>query len=343
MQRICCKFREMSHAVRNRKHLLAAATALIAPLPHPALCQITPSQTTQIREAISSRIEALTILGGDYGLSGGTFRTTGRFQDGASSDSELVVTKLGGGGEIGDPKPLGDSGVGWQPRLQGNIGYIKSTNTLHEPLLDNDINKFQTKGVEFGGGARFWFGKRFSVAPTFMALYGRTSNDYIAVSQFMVTNFAQAEQLGLVNYNVDTLTLRPALNLQYVFPWKRAIVTASSEAIYYYTETVSSSNSHAQVSGSSGSWVNKVDLDAPLGLHLFNYELRSGGYFSRTELFGGLQDGLQEQHIYEVHGRLVLGLLNQFWKFKWIGIGGSWNWGGTLSGWTAGADISFQF
>jgi hypothetical protein len=329
--------------MRNRNYLGWTVATLLAPLARPAYCQITPAQETRIREAISSRIEALTILGGDYGLAGGTFRTTGRFQDGASSDSELLVTKLGGGGEIGDPKPLGDSGVGWQPRLQGNIGYIKSTNTLHDPLLDGDINKFQTKGVEFGGGARFWFGKRFSVAPTIMALYGRSTNDYIAVSQFMVTNFAQAQQLGLVNYNVDTVTVRPALNLQYIFPWKRTIVTASSEAIYYYTDTVSSSNSQVNVNGSSGSWVNKIDFDVPLGLHLFSRELRSGGYFSRTDLFGGLRDGLQEQHIYEAHGRLVLDFLNKLPFVKWIGIGGSYNWGGTLSGWTAGADISLVF
>jgi hypothetical protein len=319
------------------------AIVLAGLLASPARGQITPAQESQIRNVIGNRIEALTILGADYGLAGGTFRSTGRFQSGGSTNSQLTVTKLGGGGEVGDPQPIGGSGVGWQPRLQGGIGYIKSVNDSQSGLLQGDVNTFQTKGVEFGGGARFWFGQRLSFAPTFMALYGRTSNNYTANSAFMQTYLARAIQMGLVNYTLDTLTLRPALNIQYVFPWKRSVITASSEPVYFRTETVHGSNPDIQVSGDSGSWQNKIDIDAPLGRSLFGHELHSGGYFSRTELFGGLKDGLQQQHLYEVHGRLVLDFLNQLWKVKWIGIGGSYVWGGSFSGWTAGADVSFQF
>jgi hypothetical protein len=328
--------------MRNSNYLIAAA-ALIALLVRPAYCQITPAQATELRELISTRVEALTILGGDYGLAGGTFRATGRFEDGANTNAQLVISKLGGSGEIGDPRPIGDSGVGWQPRVQGNLGYIKSTNTLHSPQLESDINEIQTKGISFGGGARFWFGNRFSVAPTFMALYSHTTDSYTANSAFMQTNLSLATQLGIVNYSLSTLTYRPAINFQYIFPWQRTIVTVSSEPIYYYTETLDSSNPHVQVNGNSGSWVNKLDFDVPLGLHLFSRELRSGGYVSRTELFGGLKDGLQESHLYEAHGRVVLDYLNKIRFVKWIGIGASYNWGGNLHGWTAGADISFVF
>jgi hypothetical protein len=255
----------------------------------------------------------------------------------------LVISKLGGGGEIGDPIPIGGSGVGWQPRLQGNMGYIKSLNALHAPQLDGDTNEIQTKGLAFGGGVRFWFGNRFSIAPTFMGLYSRTTDGYTANSAFMQANLALATQLGIVNYDLDTITYRPALNFQYIFPIGRTIVKASSEPIYYYTETLRSSNPNVNVQGYSGAWVNKVDFDWPIGLHLFDRELRSGGYVSRTEMYGGLKEGLQEGHLYEVHGRLVLDFLNHLWKVQWIGIGASYNWGGELRGWTAGADVAFKF
>jgi len=76
---------------------------------------------------------------------------------------------------------------------------------------------------------------------------------------------------------------------------------------------------------------------------VYGHELRTGGFFSRTELFGDLKEGLDAQHLYEVHGRLVLDFLNQLWKVQWMGIGGSYIWGSNFSGWTVGADVSFHF
>jgi hypothetical protein len=97
------------------------------------------------------------------------------------------------------------------------------------------------------------------------------------------------------------------------------------------------------VSGNSGSLDSKIDLDVPLGRQLFGHELHTGGYLSRTDLFGDLKTGLNAQHINEVHGRLVLDYLNQLWKFHWIGVGGSYLWGPNIKGWTIDADVAFHF
>jgi hypothetical protein len=88
---------------------------------------------------------------------------------------------------------------------------------------------------------------------------------------------------------------------------------------------------------------NKIDLDVPLRVELYGHELRSGGYLSRTDLFGDLKVGLGVQHMNELHGRLVLDFLNQLWKVQWIGVGASYIRGTNISGWTAGADIAFRF
>jgi len=69
----------------------------------------------------------------------------------------------------------------------------------------------------------------------------------------------------------------------------------------------------------------------------------TGGYFRRAELFGDSRDGLNVDHINEVHGRLVLDFLHRLWKFQWIGIGASYLWGTNISGWAVGADIAFRF
>ena len=83
---------------------------------------------------IGARVEAMTILGGDFGLSDGKFHSTGSL-GGMASDVDTSVTKFGGDGDVGDPMPLGDLDIGWQPRLQGNMGYLESLGPPADPLV----------------------------------------------------------------------------------------------------------------------------------------------------------------------------------------------------------------
>ena len=322
----------------------AVALVLITLFPCVARCQIAPNQANAIRTGIENRVEALTILGGDFGLSDGRFKSrTSLPAVEASADVVSNVTKGGGDGDVGDPRPLRSLDIGWQPRLQGNVGYLESRYVPRSGLLANDTSKYTTYAIEFGGGARFWLSDHFSLAPTLMGLYGHTSNNYTAQSAFMRANQALATRLGLIDWSVDTWTLRPALNVQYVIRLYRSIITLSSDPTYFYTEDFNHSNPNVQIHGSSGSMANKIDVDLPLGIELYGHELRSGGYLSRTELFGDLRSGLEVHHINEIHGRLVLDFLKQYWKFQWIGVGASYLWGPNITGWTVGADVAFRF
>ena len=256
---------------------------------------------------------------------------------------ETRVTKLGGDGDVGDPPPLGGLDVGWQPRLQGNMGYLDSSNHLRSPLLEGDTSELKTFAIEFGGGARFWTTDRLSFAPTIMVLYGRTDDTYTAQSAFGRQYLPELRQLGLADWSIDTWTLRPALNAQYVLAVDRVLITLSTDLTGFYTHGFSRSNIHLRVGGDSAFVTNKIDLDIPLGVELHGHELRSGGYLSRTDLFGDLETGLGVQHLNEVHGRLVLDFLNQLWKLQWLGVGASYLWGTDIKGWTVGADVAFRF
>ena len=146
-----------------------------------------------------------------------------------------------------------------------------------------------------------------------------------------------------MNWSIDTWTLRPALNVQYLIRFGRNTLTLSSDPTYYHTEAFGVSNSNMRIHGNSGSVDNKIDFDVPLGIQLFGHELHTGGYLSRTELLGDLKDGLGVAHVNEVHGRLVLDFLHQLWKVQWIGLGASYVDGTNFSGWAVGADIAFRF
>jgi len=319
------------------------AAVLVGLLPIGAPCQITPAQASQLRNAIGDRVEALTILGGDWGIAAANFRSTGKFTFGESADAGLTVTKLGGAGDIGDPQPLGNLPIGWQPHVQGNMGWLDGTQHLHSDLVEGDSTRIKTYGIEFGGGVRLWVNDRLSFAPTLTGLYGHTSETYTANSAFGRANLDRAKQLGLVDWTVDTWTLITAVDCQYLLTLHRTIVTLSSLPVYYHTESFGSSNVHLNINGNSGTWANRVDVDIPLGVELFDRELRSGGYYRWTGLYGGLSSGLNQSHLNEIHGRVVLDFLNELWKVQWIGIGASYLWGPNITGWSAGLDVVFRF
>jgi len=312
------------------------ATSLLPVMPVQA--QLTPTEINDLRNTIGNRIETMTILGGDYGVGGGSYSSSAK-----GDNANINTTKFGGSGEVGAPQPLGDLDIGWQPRVQGSMGYLTANNKFQSGLLDDDTSKYKTFAIQFGGGARFWLNDHFSIAPTVMGMYGHTENNFTAGNTFSQDNLTEAKQLGLIDWSVDTWTIRPSLNLQYQYTWHRVIFTLSSEPTYFYTKSFDSSSANLNVEGNAEAWDNKLDVDAPLGVELFGHELRTGGYFSRTDLYGDLEDGLATSYVYEAHGRLVLDFLNQLWKVQWIGLGGSYLWGNDFHGWSVGADVTFRF
>lgn len=326
-----------------RRTLGVVATLLFCTLALPARAQISQTEAALIQNAIGPRVEALTILGGDFGLSDGEFHSSETLGSGSDLPVDTSVTKFGGDGEVGSPKPLRALHLAWQPLVQGNMGYLESRTRLRGSRLGAATNEFRSVAVEFGGGVRLWTTHRLSFAPTVTVLYGRTDDDYKVSGASGQSSAAQLRQLGLIDWSIETWSLRPALNIQYVLPLSRTLVTFSSDAVGFFTHAFSPSNAHLRVGGDSGFVTNKIDLDIPLGVELYGHELHTGGYLSRTDLLGDLRKGLDVQHLNELHGRLVLSFLNQIWGVQWIGLGASYIWGTNLSGWTAGADVQFHF
>jgi hypothetical protein len=306
-----------------------------------ARAQLPPDEVNALRNMIGNRIEATTILGGDFGVSGASI--SGNNDNGMT----LNLQKFGGSGDVGDPKPLGNLPIGWQPRLQGMLGDLAYRNTFNNTTNVNLIgtkSEIHTFAIQFGGGARFWFNDAFSIAPTIMGMYGHSYNHFDPRNNANAAALNQeAKDEGLVGWSADTWTIRPALDFQYIYTWRRTIITLSSDPTYFHTESFYTSNPNVNVNGDSETWLNKIDVDIPLKRNLWGHELRTGGFFSRTDLMGDMKDGMNTDHIYEAHGRIVLDYLNQLWKVQWIGIGGSYLWGTSFSGFSIGADIAFRF
>jgi hypothetical protein len=315
-----------------------ALLTLLALAPFFARAQpaLPPGAAEQFQTVIGSRIEAVTILGGDYGAAGGFYTFRG------GKVASLSIAKMGGGGIVAEPRPLGMGDVKWAPVILGNIGRASTDNTFATGVLIGNQSLNRLLAVEGGGGVRLYFSNHLSLTPSIAAIYGQIENEFQAQNA-LGEQVKAAAQGTYVDWKVQTWTAVPSLDLQYEFTRGRTTYEFESHYSYFHTRSFNSTSPVVQVTGDSNTWENTLDADVPLDWTLLGYALHTGGFFSRTELSGGAASGLNESHIYTVNGRLVLNVLSQKWKVRWIGIGCSYFWGSHFDGWSAGLDMRFQF
>ncbi len=301
------------------------------------LAQVVPPQAVeQLQQVVGNRIEAVSILGGDYAAAGGVYT----FRGGNLAD--LSISKLGGGGEVASTRPLGVGNFEWAPVLQGNVGMVSARNQFETGFLAGNEMTYDTLALAAGGGVAIYCADHLSLSPTISGMYGRVENKFSP--QNANGNLVEAAGNGtLVNWTLDTWSVVPGLEMDYEWQWGRTTLELSSRCTYFYTESFESSSPILGVNGNSTTWQNKLEADVPLGLKLFGREFHTGGFFSRTEVFGDAAHGLSTDYVYTVTGRLVLDFLGKLWKVQWLGLGASYFWGHNLEGWSAGLDMRFKF
>jgi hypothetical protein len=312
--------------------------ALLAFTPSFAYAQqaLPPAAVEQFQHVIGTRVELVTILGGDYSPAGGLYSWRG------GSLADLNIAKLGGGGTVATPASLGVGSLTWAPVLQGNIGYSTVENDFATGYLQGNRTSYTIFAVEAGGGARFFLNDHVSFAPTISGIYGHIENSFIP--QNSVGNMVKAAASGtFVDWELDTWSLVTSLDMSYGFLWRRTTFVFSSTYSFYHTQSFKSSSPVVGVNGDSQTWTNKLDVDVPLGWKLFDRELHTGGFISRTELFGGAAIGLNSNYANTANARFVLDIPSRVWHLRWIGIGLSKIWGDHFDGWTAGVDVKLEF
>jgi hypothetical protein len=311
-----------------RGPFLAAVIGACLLLHNPAAAQALPPLTPDRLNQAADRIEALVILGGDYAASGGVYRFRG------NGDFDLSVDKLGGGGDVGTPRPLGQSTLKWNPLITGNIGYTSATVNAPGALTGNTVD-VQMLGLNLGMGARFWFNDQFSMAPSMSAIYGHTTQTFNALNATGEHYLSAMEQAGWVNWSLDTWSAIPTLDAKYKWSTGRINLYLQSTFKYFHTEDAKNSSA-VDLSGNSQTWGNTLDVDIPLDKFVFGHELHTGGHLDQLEIFGNARTGLDTDHIYTVNARLVVDMVQSYAFLSWLGLGASYYWSDNLSGWSVG-------
>ena len=322
------------------RHFLLTPLSFVFGVLLPAASQAQPALPAdaiqQFQQVIGNRVEAVSILGGDYSAAGGVYT----FRGGSLAD--LSISKIGGGGEVASTRPLGLGSLEWAPVLLGNVGMVSAVNQFKTGYLEGNRMNYDTLAMEAGGGVSLYLTEHLSLSPTISGIYGRVQNSFDA--QNANGNFVKSVGSGtVVDWTMDTWSLVPGLELDYQWMWGRTTFEFSSGYSFFHTESFKSSSPILGVNGDSSTWANKLDADVPLGLKILGHELHTGGFFSRTEVFGDAAQGLNTEYVYTANARLVLDFLGRLWKVKWLGLGVSYFWGHEFSGWSAGLDMRFQF
>jgi len=297
---------------------------------------VPPEAIAQFNQTVGQRVEAITVIGGDQGAMGGIYT----FRGGHLAD--LSVTKIGGRGDLAAPRPLGGGNLKWAPVGQINYGHVIAENQFRTGYLQGNRTEYDVLALQAGGGARFYLNDHLSFAPSIAGIYGHTENEF--KPQNALGDAVKAIATGTyVDWELDSWSVMPSIDGRYEWSWGRVRLEFSSCYSFFHTESFDSSSPVIELDGDSHTWENKLDADVPLGWKLFECEWHAGGFFSRTELGGNVADGVSENHLYTVNGRIVLDLTDKVWAVRWLGLGCSYFWAEDFSGWSAGLDLRVEF
>ena len=298
-----------------------------------------PGALEQLDHLVGSRVETFAVLDTQSGASGGTYTSK-------LNDTDLAITRVTGRGDVAEKRPLGDSGILWSPVLEGGVGYGTFENNFGTGALVGNQSTVDSLAVFLGGGVRFTVWEHLSLAPTFGVIYAHTENDFDARNDAgrELLRLAGSDAVNdLVNWSADTFTLVPGIELRYRRLFGTIQLTLTSRFKYFHTEPIERSTSALSFESTSQWWFNEVDVEWRMPLYLWGRQLRTGGYFARSELFGGLEDSFGTSYFYQSGGRLVMDVQGLLWKLEYVGIGAGYFWSDQFSGWTIGAEISFAF
>jgi hypothetical protein len=297
--------------------------------------EIPAAALQQLDQLVGSRVESFAILGTQTGASGGLYKSE-------VNDTQGDVFKLSGRGDVTPKFPLGDSGVQWNLLVEGGFGRVLFDNRFQTQPLAGNRSEIETWSVALGVGARFTVLDVLSAAPSIGGIYSHTENTFFPGTPLGNT---VKQSLGgtLVDWDADTFTLVPGLELRYRQAFGPVQVTLTSLYKYFHTETLRRSTTALSFESESHWWRNELDTEVKLPLHVYGRQLRVGGYFARSELSGGLETSLKTDYLYDTGGRLVVDLVGLLWKLEYLGIGASYFFSDNFSGWSYGAEVSFKF
>jgi hypothetical protein len=310
---------------------LTASLVLIAS--GPAWAQaLSSSAEDSFKRALEGRIDAVTVLSGSAGTSTGLFKWK-------SNDIDLDIGKLNGLGDVGDPAPLGNSGLSWNFVLGGSLGSFTAHNKFIGTALDGNESRSSGGAISVEGGTHFYFPADFNSRATLGLIYGRTKNEFDATT----SAGQQVVNAGLTDWVVDVFMLAPSIDLAWTPKVGAFTFQPSTRIIYFWSDQIHSNSELLDVGGSSWSWNNQMDVDYRTPLRLASYPIHLGAQFNRFDFGGEIRNGLKTDYFYSTEFRIVAELQGDLSFISFLGLAADYFWSNAFSGWSWGISFDLQF
>jgi hypothetical protein len=223
---------------------------------------------------------------------------------------------------------------GYSPFITTSLGYFEDKETS---LVGNPPDESRYKAVTFslGGGMKLDLIEKYLwLTPEIDLIYGRIWNEHDYNSEFTQTVFKPILEGIYYNWQVDTLSFAPSLQLALEYPLGEVKLGFDTKFIYLNVRTIREDYPEQKVNSDSTLWKNRIHLGIPLGVSVFNMPLSLRGDFSRVELGGDVAQPIKESHVYEVGSELAFDTSR---KTKWLNslsIGAGYTFSQYITGWS---------
>jgi len=220
------------------------------------------------------------------------------------------------------------------PFITGSVGYFEDSEKV---LLGDppDESRFKALSISLGGGIKLALIEKYLwLIPEIDLIYGRTSNEHEYRSELSEEFYKPIFDGILFNWQVDTFTFAPALQLAFEYPVRKVTLGFDTKFTYLNIRTVKEDYPEHKVKSDSTLWKNRFRFEFPLGVSVFKMPLSLRGDFSRVDLGGDVAQPLKESFFYEVGTELALDTSR---NVKWLNsfsIGAGYTFSQRITGWS---------
>jgi len=240
---------------------------------------VDPALTDFVRQTITNSVAATVVFTSTDSISAGSFVF---HENDERGDTRFSVMRIPVRHFFSRWK---DSG--YAPFMTGSLGYFEDTEKV---LLGDppDESRFKAISLSLGGGIKLEMIEKYLwLNPEIDLILGRTWNEHEYKSELSNTLYKPILDGILFNWQVDTFTYAPALQLVFAYAVRAVTIGFDSKFTNLNIRTVKEDYPEHKVKSDSMLWRNRFRFEFPLGVSMFKMPLTLRGDFSRVDLGGG--------------------------------------------------------
>ena len=285
-----------------------------------------PALANFVRQTITNSVAATIAFTSTDAISAGSFVFDEKDERG---DTRFNITRI----------PIRHFFSRWKdsrfaPFITGSLGYFEDSEKvfLGDPP---DESRFKALSISLGGGIKLALIEKYLwLIPEIDLIYGRTWNEHEYKSALSKEFYKLLFDGILFNWQVDTFTYAPALQLAFAYPVRVVTLGFDTKLTYLNIRTVKEDYPEHKVKSDSTLWRNCFRLAFPLGFSVLNMPLSLRGDFSRVEFGGDVRQPLKESHFYEVGTELAFDTSRNVKWLNSLSIGAGYTFSERITGWS---------